>query len=160
GAGLDEAVARELAPRHAFTRACRKLEKDRVIRKISEDEDSITFQFTREQKQGNEFQYTREDVLGLAKKTGVVACHFSKALEAQPQEELDRAITTRTGADLGAIVQKLCEKEADLVPIRDAGGAYIVPGKRQEFLQKLYQFAKSVGGSLRRYPILGGTESG
>src|SRR5262249_43252004 len=31
-AGLDEKVARELAPRHAFTRACRKLGEKRIIR--------------------------------------------------------------------------------------------------------------------------------
>src|SRR5215813_12352274 len=29
-AGLDEKVARELAPRHAFTRACRKLGEKRI----------------------------------------------------------------------------------------------------------------------------------
>ena len=38
-AGLDEAVARELAPRHAFTRACKKLSDQRIIRPVSEDAD-------------------------------------------------------------------------------------------------------------------------
>src|SRR5262249_53756178 len=45
-AGLDPAVARELAPRHAFTRACRKLSDQRIIRPVSEDERRIRFQFT------------------------------------------------------------------------------------------------------------------
>ncbi len=31
-AGLDESVARELAPRHAFTRACKKLSDARITR--------------------------------------------------------------------------------------------------------------------------------
>jgi hypothetical protein len=30
-AGLDEGVARELAPRHAFTRACKRLSDQRII---------------------------------------------------------------------------------------------------------------------------------
>lgn len=33
-AGLDESVARELAPRHAFTRACRKLSDRRINGKL------------------------------------------------------------------------------------------------------------------------------
>ena len=45
-AGLDEGVARELAPRHAFARACRKLSERRIIRPIAEDADTIRFQFT------------------------------------------------------------------------------------------------------------------
>ena len=36
-AGLDEGVARELAPRHAFTPACRKLSDQRIIRPVAED---------------------------------------------------------------------------------------------------------------------------
>ena len=37
-AGLDEHVARELAPKHAFTRACKKLCDRRIIRQVAEDE--------------------------------------------------------------------------------------------------------------------------
>ena len=33
-AGLDAGVARELAPRHAFTRACKKLSDQRIIRQV------------------------------------------------------------------------------------------------------------------------------
>ncbi len=40
-AGLEESVARELAPRHAFTRACKKLSDARIIRQVGEDESSV-----------------------------------------------------------------------------------------------------------------------
>src|SRR4051812_21542617 len=56
-AHLDEAVARELAPRHAFTRACKKLAEARIIRQIGEDAATITFQFTAEHRDGDRFQY-------------------------------------------------------------------------------------------------------
>src|SRR5215472_1630510 len=58
--GLDEGVARELAPRHAFTRACKRLSEARIIRQVSEDADTITFQFTSERKEGDRFEYELE----------------------------------------------------------------------------------------------------
>ena len=36
-ADLDESVARALQPRHAFSRACKKLSESRIIRQIAED---------------------------------------------------------------------------------------------------------------------------
>src|SRR5262249_31217664 len=45
-ADLDEKVARELLPRHAFARACRKLAHERVIDQIDDAPSTITFQFT------------------------------------------------------------------------------------------------------------------
>src|SRR5207248_3053227 len=68
-AGLDEAVARELAPRHAFSRACRKLSDARIIRQVGEDEAVITFQFTAERKDGAHYAYDFETLLTLAKAT-------------------------------------------------------------------------------------------
>src|SRR5262249_57821704 len=73
-AGLDESVARELAPRHAFTRACRKLSDQRIIRQVAEDEASVRFQFTTEHHDGDRFEYELETMLTLDKKTGKVSC--------------------------------------------------------------------------------------
>src|SRR3954447_13772210 len=72
-AGLDEGVARELAPRHAFTRACRKLARDRIIRQTAEDEKSITFQFTQESRKEDKYEYVLETLLTLDKATGRVS---------------------------------------------------------------------------------------
>src|SRR3954469_6145692 len=73
-AGLDECVARELAPRHAFSRACKKLKEARIIRQVSEDDKVITFQFTSEKRDGDRFQYELETLLTLEKSTGKVSC--------------------------------------------------------------------------------------
>ena len=62
-AGLDDAVARELAPPHAFTRAIKALSEDRIIRQVDRDDATITFQFTKESKVGDEFQYALEAML-------------------------------------------------------------------------------------------------
>jgi hypothetical protein len=98
-AGLDEGVARELAPKHAFTRACKKLCDRRIIRQVGEDEASVRFQFTAESRDGDRFEYTLETLLTLDKKTGAVTCDLP-GLAAHAQEELDRAIDARSGADV------------------------------------------------------------
>src|SRR5262245_30602461 len=61
--GLDEAVARELAPRHAFSRACRRLSEARIIRQVSEDATHLRFQFTAERREGDRFAYELETML-------------------------------------------------------------------------------------------------
>ncbi len=73
-AGLDPGVARELAPKHAFTRACKKLCDRRIIRQVAEDEAAVRFQFTSESRDGNKFDYHLETMLTLDKKTGTVTC--------------------------------------------------------------------------------------
>lgn len=75
-AGLDANVARELAPRHAFTRACRKLSDQRIIRQVGEDESTLRFQFTTESRDGDKFDYQLETMLSLDKRTGRVTCHL------------------------------------------------------------------------------------
>src|SRR5262249_49849401 len=64
-AGLDPAVARELAPRHAFARACKKLSDQRIIRPVAEDERTIRFQFTAEHRHSDRIEYELETMLTL-----------------------------------------------------------------------------------------------
>src|SRR5262249_22970042 len=90
-AELDEGVARELAPRHAFTRACRKLARDRIIRQVAEDDKAITFQFTSERRDSDRFEYTLETLLSLDKESGKVSCELA-GLATLAQERLDEAI--------------------------------------------------------------------
>ncbi len=121
--GLDESVARELAPRHAFSRACKKLSEQRIIRQVAEDDKTIQFQFTAEHKEGDHFTYDLETMLSLHKESGKVSCDLP-GLATLAQEELDRCIQARTGSDVTKVVQRLFERTADLFPIRDQGGAY------------------------------------
>ena len=122
-AGLDPAVARELAPRHAFTRACKKLSDQRIIRPVGEDDRTVTFQFTQEARAGDRFEYVLETLLALDKKTGTVTCDLP-GLAAVAQEHLDHAIDARTGSDVTRVIQKLFDTHADLFPVRPQGGCY------------------------------------
>jgi hypothetical protein len=158
-ASLDENVARELAPRHAFTRACKKLSDQRIIRQVGEDESVLRFQFTHESRAGDKFEYELETMLTLDKRTGRVTCDLP-GLATLAQEQLDRAIDARTGSDVTRIIQKLFEKHADLFAIRPQGGCYFVPQRHGEFVNKVQLFLGRINGQLLRFPIQAGTSEG
>jgi hypothetical protein len=158
-AGLDETVARELAPRHAFARACRKLSERRIIRPVAEDQNSIKFQFTSESKVGDRFEYKLETLLTLEKSTGKVCCDLP-GLATLAQEHLDECIAVRTGADVTRCIQRLFDRNADLFPIREKGGCYFVPREHSTFLDKVDRFVKGLNGNLRRFPVPSGTAHG
>lgn len=158
-AGLDPAVARELAPRHAFTRACKKLSDARIIRRVAEDESTLTFQFTQETRSSDRLEYTLETMLTLDKQTGKVSCDLS-GLATLAQEELDRAVTARTGADVTRVVQKLFERHADLFPVRPQGGTYFVPERHVGFVGKVQALLGTLGGQVLRFPVPAGTSEG
>src|SRR4051812_15161982 len=155
-AGLDEGVARELAPRHAFSRACKRLSEARIIRPIAEDATTITFQFTKESRASDSYEYTLETRLTLEKGTGKVSCDLA-GLATLAQEELDRCIAARNGADVTRAIQRLFERNADLFPIREKGGVYFVPDRHSAFVDRIDRFVKRLNGSLRRFPVPAGT---
>lgn len=158
-AGLDPAVARELAPRHAFTRACKKLSDRRIIRQVAEDEGTITFQFTAEHRATDRIEYELETMLALDKKTGAVTCPLP-GLATLAREELDRCLEHRTGADLTRVVQKLFDRHADLFAIREKGGCYFVPAGHAAFVDRVQTFLGRMNGRVGRFPVPAGTAEG
>jgi hypothetical protein len=158
-AGLDEGVARELAPKHAFTRACKKLCDRRIIRQVGEDEATVRFQFTSESRDGDRFEYTLETLLTLDKRTGAVTCDLP-GLAALAQEELDRAIDARSGADVTRVIQKLFDRHADLFPVRPQGGVYFVPERHGAFVDRVQAMLGRLNGQILRFPVPAGTAEG
>jgi hypothetical protein len=158
-AGLDPGVARELAPRHAFSRACKRLSDQRIIRPVSEDTATVKFQFTQESREGDHYEYRLETTLTLDKQTGAVTCELP-GLATLAQEELDRCIAARTGGDVTRVIQKLFERQADLFPIRPQGGCYFVAQHHAGFVDKVQELLNRIGGRLLRFPVPAGTEEG
>lgn len=157
---LDEKLARELLPRHGIRRAFKKMDEGRIIRPLEEDEDACHFQFTREYVFSDRVDYDREARLSMDKKTGRITCIEKPELAVIAQNELTHAVETRTGSDITLIIQKLCERNADLFPIREQGGCYFVPQAHAQFLEKIERFVKRLGGRIRRYPVPEGTPQG
>ena len=156
---LDCDVARELAPRNAFARACSKLDSERIIRKIAEDHEVISFQFTREANEGGKFHYYFESLLFLDKHSGNITSE-NLELEQLAKVEFGRCMESRTANDVTKVVQRLFERHADLFSIRDQGGAYFVPEAHQDFVVKVESFVRNIGGSLQLFPIPAGSPQG
>jgi hypothetical protein len=158
-AGLDPGVARELAPKHAFTRACKKLSDQRIIRQVAEDDSTVKFQFTHENRDGDRYEYALETMLSLNKRTGQVTCDLP-GLATLAQESLDRAIDARTGSDVTRVIQKLFDRHADLFPVREAGGVYFVPDRHAGFVDQVQGFLGRINGRVARFPVPAGTREG
>ena len=156
---LDCDVAKELAPRNAFARACSKLDSERIIRKVAEDHATITFQFTREALEEGKFSYHFESLIFLNKHSGKITSE-NLELEQLAKEEFDRCMEARTANDVTRLVQRLFERHADLFSIRDQGGVYFVPEVHHDFIAKVEAFVKNIGGSLQRFPIPAGSPQG
>jgi hypothetical protein len=158
-AGLDESVARELAPRHAFARACRRLSDARIIRQVFESEAVIRFQFTAETRHDDRIDYELETMLELDKKSGRVSCDLP-GLATLAQVELDRCIAVRSGSDVSRVLMKLYERRADLFPIRPQGGCYFVPAAHMAFTDQTQSFLGKLNGQMLRFPVPKGTNHG
>ena len=158
-AGLDESVARDLAPKHAFTRACKRLCDRRIIRRVAEDEAVVRFQFTAESRDGDKFDYHLETMLTLDKRTGRVTCDLP-GLATLAQEELDRATDARTGSDVTRVIQKLFDRHADLFPIRPQGGCYFSPIRHATFVDRVQAMLGRLNGQILRFPVPAGTAEG
>lgn len=156
---LDCDVAKELAPRNAFARACSKLDSERIIRKVAEDHATITFQFTREALEEGKFSYHFESLLFLNKHSGGITSE-NLELEQLAKEEFGRCMEARTANDVTRLVQRLFERHADLFSIRDQGGVYFVPEIHHDFIAKVERFVRNIGGSLQRFPIPAGSPQG
>lgn len=157
--GLNHEVAREMLPRHAFTRAAKKLSENRVIDVVNQDHEDIKFQFTKRFIEENEWKYAKECYLTLNKKTGKISCSVTE-LETAAQDALDKAMEERTAADITKIITKLFDAEADLFPIRDQGGVYFVPQQYESFVVKVENFVTRLGGRVNRFPVPADTQQG
>jgi hypothetical protein len=158
-AALDPGVARELAPKHAFTRAAKKLSDQRIIRQVAEDESTVKFQFTAEHRSSDRIEYELETMLSLNKATGKVSSDLP-GLATLAQEHLDHAIDARTGADVTRVIQKLFDMHADLFPVRPQGGVYFVPERHAGFVDRVQSMLGRINGLILRFPVPAGTPEG
>lgn len=161
--GIPEELLKDLKPRSAFSRACKDLKKDRVIRKVKDEDEKIVFQFTQESLVGSKFEYVYEASLILDKDTGRVTAdeYGAEELAKHAEELVAHAMKTRTAQDITGIVKKAFQNHADLFPIVPSKGvAYFVPEEHREFTNRMREFLKEIGGTLHGFPVPKGTEQG
>lgn len=153
--GLDENLARDMLPRNAFRRAIKELDDDRIIRQVNEDADKVYFQFTRESKVGDKFDYSYETMLSVAKSTGAVDCEDGSRPElvALAQNFVDEKMETRSASDVTRILQKVFTSRGDLFHIRESGGVYFVPQEHADLVDKAERMMDEIGGYIRSFRV-------
>ena len=158
-ARLDPDVVAEMPLQSAFNRACKNLGQRRVIRKLAEDTEVLSYQFTSEARESDLFSYHTEAVLNIDKSSYVVSCDV-KEIEVAVQKELIAELGIRRAGDLSKIILKLLEQKSALFPIRPSGGVYLVMSEHSDFLDSLAVFTEKAGGRLLRFPFPSGSRSG
>lgn len=156
---LDVSLASEFLPRHAFTRAAKHLSEDRIIDIVCEDQDKIKFQFTAKYMSEMQWHFSLECFIYLDKRNGTITSD-NRLVEEEARKWFDFAMKNRTNSDITRIVQKLFEQNADLIPLRNAGGVYFVPHEHIEFVSRVAAFLEKLGGRLDQIPVPKGTPAG
>jgi hypothetical protein len=161
--GFDADLASELQPAHALSRALNEMRKGRVIRRTGREDDLIGFQFTKEwlDEHAKEIMYDREAHLTLDVKTGAVACKDSEEIAERARELLAEHNAKRLTSDLTRLLHRIYTAyKADLIPIREQGGAYFVPDMHDALVNQTYTLLEAIGGKLRRFQVrLGSAET-
>ena len=158
-ARLDPDAVAEMPLHSAFNRACKNLGQRRVIRKLAEDPEVLSYQFTSEARESDLFSYHTEAVLNIDKSSYVVSCDV-KEIEVAVQKELIAELGIRRAGDLSKIILKLLEQKSGLFPVRPSGGCYLVMAEHSDFLDSLEVFTEKAGGRLLRFPFPAGSKSG
>ncbi len=128
-----EKLAKTMLPKHALLRACKKLEKARIIRMLPDDKTEwVHFQFTDEaveakvsavkdavlHVEGEEeaiteekrYAYKMRTVVHLNRKNGKLVCEDAQVL-AEAQAEMETQLTTRTTNDVSGLVKRILRRE-------------------------------------------------
>jgi len=153
--GLPTKYAREHNYRSAFIRALRNLEEGRIIRRVSEDDDFIVFQFTAEQLTGTsvgsgELKYTTETRVIVSKSKYYETKNFAEALISEMPgytanaainklvlELFEKEKVRYNSSDITRYLQRIIEEEADLITLRDQGNVYFVPAQFNGVVEKV-----------------------
>jgi hypothetical protein len=151
--GLGETLAADMHPRHALSRALREMKEGRVIRTLRREGDLLYFQFTTEHFDAAEITYTKEAELTLNLETSCIECTVPEIAE-HARKLLAEHLNKRLTSDLTRLVQRVYEaKRADLIPIREQGGAYFVPDMHRELVNQTRQLLDDIGGKLRTFDV-------
>jgi hypothetical protein len=167
--GVDgERYAREHNYRATFIRCLRSLEEQRIIRKVTEDQDRLVFQFTAERLNDNDpqnpvLEYERESTIEIDKDAYWTEGNFGEAItKCDPKIKeiivalFDKERVTYRSSDLTRYIQKIFGDHADLVALRPQGSVYFVPAAYQNLIANMANILATIPigqASLEFFPV-------
>lgn len=152
----------DLQPRHALARAMRDVVKSqpRLARRLPKDDlGHLRVQLTTEFLKDAGLEYKREAVITLMDTGNVAVGDFdgTSADAAKLAGEVDTLLgehmAQRLTSDLTRLVQRIVDAAgADLVPVREQGGAYFVPANH-DLVARLRLLLEGIGGRLNTFAV-------
>lgn len=153
-AGLDPDLAGDLHPQHVLARALRDMRAGRVIARLQRvDADRVRFQLTREHVGADGATYWREAVVELDLRTQAVTAD-DPDIEEQAHRLVAEHAAKRLTTDVSRMIQRIYDTHcAELVPIREQGGAYFVPQQHQALVDATRTLLAQIGGRLQSFAV-------
>jgi hypothetical protein len=160
-AHIPAELAGDLQPRHALSRAMRDLVKNqpRIARRLPKDDfGRPRMQITLEHLNGERLEYSREAIVTLMDDGRVVVSDAANtadcaALGTEVDRLLGEHLAKRLTNDLTRLVQRVVDQAgADLVPVREQGGAYFVP-QGHDVVERLRILIEGIGGRLNTFAV-------
>lgn len=153
-AGLDPDLAGDLHPQHVLSRALRDMRTGRVIAKLQRvDDDHVRFQITRQHVDAAGATYQREALVQLNIHTRAIVADDSD-IERQARELVDEHAAKRLTNDVSRLIQRLYDsRRADLIAIREQGGAYFVPESHRALVDATRTLLAAIGGRLQSFAV-------
>lgn len=152
-AGLSTDLAPDLRPASLVSRASGFIARStsgKHARKLSRPTGHAARQITREESIGDELHYSREMALGLGVDGKTLVC--DNPMIDTPNVALT-ITTTRTASDVTRVIQQIVEAAgADLIPVREQGGAYFVPSGHG-LIGQVDTVLQAIGGELSRFAV-------
>jgi len=154
--GLDgDRYAKDHNYRATFIRCLRHLEQQRIIRRVTEDQDRLVYQFTAEtlidDPDNPRLEYTPETVIEIDKDAYWTTNDFAESLVKCDEtlkvllvDLFEKERQTYRSSDLTRYVQKIFRDHADIVSLREQGSVYFVPAAYQELVNQVSQVLAAI----------------
>jgi hypothetical protein len=153
-AGLDSDMAGDLHPQHVLSRALRDMKAGRVIAKLQRiDDDHVRFQITRQHVDAAGASYQREAMVTMNTTTRAVSADDAD-IERQARALVDEHTAKRLTNDVSRLIQRIYDAQrADLIAIREQGGAYFVPDEHRALVDATRTLLGAIGGKLQSFAV-------
>jgi hypothetical protein len=147
-------MAGDLHPQHVLSRALRDMKAGRVIAKLQRiDDDNVRFQITRQHVDAAGATYQREALVRMNLSTRDVAADDAD-IERQARALVDEHTAKRLTNDVSRLIQRVYDaKRADLIAIREQGGAYFVPDSHRALVDATRTLLIAIGGRLQSFAV-------
>lgn len=173
--GLNEDTARDLCKRHAFTRVLHEFEQDGIVEFVSEDAQSIQFQFNGRKLEDGRLEYPFRAILSLLKHADMAQVPVVQNLSGTPEGEelktkataaLLKALDDRSANDVTRLVHRIVQgrvrrskrggavhKAACTLFQFGKNGCFFAFKDEVKFLDKVEAFCEAIGANFDRAPI-------